>query len=39
MKLTLSMALLTLAFALSACAEKSQVAATKKADGRPWEAS
>ena len=39
MKLTLSMGLLALALTLGGCAEKAQVAATKKADGKPWEAS
>ena len=39
MKLTLSMGLLAAALALVGCAEKDQVAATKKADDKPWEAS
>ena len=39
MKLTLSMGLLVAALALGGCGEKSQVAATKKSDGKPWEAS
>ena len=39
MKPTLSMGLLAAALALGGCAEKSQVAATKKADGKPWEVS
>ena len=43
MKLASMMGLLLAALAmaplLGGCAEKSQVAATKKADGKPWEAS
>ena len=43
MKLPLTMGLrvgaLATAVLLGACAEKSQVAATKKADGKPWEVS
>ena len=39
MKLALAAGLLAAAMALGGCAEKSQVAATKKADGKPWEAS
>ena len=39
MKLASMMGLLAAALALAGCAEKSQVATTKKADGKPWEAS
>ena len=39
MNLALTTGLLATAMALGGCAEKSQVAATKKADGKPWEAS
>ena len=39
MKLSLTTALLAALVALVGCAEKAQVAATKKSDGQPWEAS
>ena len=39
MKLALTTGLLAAAVMLGGCAEKSQVAATRKSDGKPWEAS
>ena len=39
MKLAIAMGMLTAAALLAACGEKPQAAATKKADGKPWEAS
>ena len=37
MKTTVTLGLLAAALLLSACAEKSQTAATKKLDTKPWE--